>query len=609
MKEIEDGTVVSGEVDVDGNLILTHHDGSTVNAGYVVGPMPTMLISYRNAASAPSTYPLGLSYMPISAIDDWPIDTAILFSVKSAASNRMFQQLVDKETTRVWMRSENTGDTWIAWREITGDATSTVKGLVELATLGEMTTGTSQVLAATPEGVRQERNRVSQFTGIIEAGWSGGQPNVVLDAGQAYSGTVQAILPPNEDQSIKAGARVVLTITNGGFWTILSSYGSKPKFMRQIPGQLEPGSGWVMYTDTITTDPSHTFGEGPAAWGGAAIGADSSIAGNFYITCTSTGIVSLMGLINRAAGNPAVNSIIGRFPISLAPARNQFFGLVANNLHAQVAICTDGTIRYLTGAAASYFSLNGIQWRTAASVTAGLATFVPLTLISGWGLMNSAAWTGEPGSTIHTPGYTIDGDKVAIFEGIVGATVAKAALADISVLSGLTPAMSIHCHSAFSGGFNYIRIGGSAGAGGVGNTLNLGIAIAAGGYMSLANVLWLDSSSTTTKRVVPGISGVNGWTNYGATQFAPANAAKTPDGFCMLFGLWTAGTVGQIMTFMPPEWRPRFMSIHPNVSNAAFGRIDLGNPATPNRGSQGPLSSVGSNVWNSLDGIAWPAYV
>lgn len=38
----------------------------------------------------------------------------------------------------------------------TPDASTTVKGKIEIATLAEMTTGTDAVRAATPEGVRQE---------------------------------------------------------------------------------------------------------------------------------------------------------------------------------------------------------------------------------------------------------------------------------------------------------------------------------------------------------------------------------------------------------------------------------------------------------------------
>lgn len=37
MQEIEDGAIVSGEV-IDDHLILTKHDGTTVDAGSVVGP-------------------------------------------------------------------------------------------------------------------------------------------------------------------------------------------------------------------------------------------------------------------------------------------------------------------------------------------------------------------------------------------------------------------------------------------------------------------------------------------------------------------------------------------------------------------------------------------
>jgi microcystin-dependent protein len=42
MQVIEDGTVVDGEVDGSGHLILTKHDGSTIDAGPVMGPTGPM---------------------------------------------------------------------------------------------------------------------------------------------------------------------------------------------------------------------------------------------------------------------------------------------------------------------------------------------------------------------------------------------------------------------------------------------------------------------------------------------------------------------------------------------------------------------------------------
>jgi microcystin-dependent protein len=38
MLEIEGSSIVDGQIDVDGNLILSKHDGSTINAGPVLGP-------------------------------------------------------------------------------------------------------------------------------------------------------------------------------------------------------------------------------------------------------------------------------------------------------------------------------------------------------------------------------------------------------------------------------------------------------------------------------------------------------------------------------------------------------------------------------------------
>lgn len=65
MLGIEAASVVDGDVDVNGNLILTKHDGSTVNAGYVKGspgntgapgPAITGFISMYGAAVAPAGY-------------------------------------------------------------------------------------------------------------------------------------------------------------------------------------------------------------------------------------------------------------------------------------------------------------------------------------------------------------------------------------------------------------------------------------------------------------------------------------------------------------------------------------------------------------------------
>ena len=58
MQAIEDGTVVSGSVDGSGNLTLTKHDGSTIAAGNVMGPIGLTgsgVTIVANAAARPTT--------------------------------------------------------------------------------------------------------------------------------------------------------------------------------------------------------------------------------------------------------------------------------------------------------------------------------------------------------------------------------------------------------------------------------------------------------------------------------------------------------------------------------------------------------------------------
>lgn len=78
----------------------------------------------------------------------------------------------DYKQLRTWITGSSTGDlTGLTTTDKTSlvsainevdaatpaDASTTVKGIVELATLAEVTTGTDTVRAVTPEGVRQER--------------------------------------------------------------------------------------------------------------------------------------------------------------------------------------------------------------------------------------------------------------------------------------------------------------------------------------------------------------------------------------------------------------------------------------------------------------------
>ena len=57
MEEIEDASVVDGNVDGSGHLILTTHGGSDIDAGYVVGPVAlTGTVIMYAGSSAPTDW-------------------------------------------------------------------------------------------------------------------------------------------------------------------------------------------------------------------------------------------------------------------------------------------------------------------------------------------------------------------------------------------------------------------------------------------------------------------------------------------------------------------------------------------------------------------------
>jgi hypothetical protein len=93
-------------------------------------------------------------------------------SLATRLSDLAFAIGTDIKQLKVWLTGSSSGDltglnttskTSIvsALNEVNGkvaDSSTTVKGIVELATLAEVATGTDAVRAVTPEGVRQERN-------------------------------------------------------------------------------------------------------------------------------------------------------------------------------------------------------------------------------------------------------------------------------------------------------------------------------------------------------------------------------------------------------------------------------------------------------------------
>lgn len=113
MLEIEAASVVDGDINGSGHLILTKHDGSTIDAG-------TALIAVPDASATAK------GVVELATTAEVTAGTDTLRAVTPAGLKAGF---------------------------ITPDASATVKGIVELATSAETTTGTDTVRAVTPAGL------------------------------------------------------------------------------------------------------------------------------------------------------------------------------------------------------------------------------------------------------------------------------------------------------------------------------------------------------------------------------------------------------------------------------------------------------------------------
>lgn len=168
MLAIEDASVVSGEMDVNGHLILTTYGGTDIDAGYMLASVPaaseTVSGIVELATSAEATAgtdtvravtPAGLAAAVGTLVPD-ASDT-----VKGKVELATQAEAIAGTSTTLAVTPEGLAATVAA--ASVPDATETVKGKVELATTGEATTGTDTVRAVTPAGLKAAIDAVLQL--------------------------------------------------------------------------------------------------------------------------------------------------------------------------------------------------------------------------------------------------------------------------------------------------------------------------------------------------------------------------------------------------------------------------------------------------------------
>lgn len=138
MQAIEDGSIVDGEINGSGHLILTKHNGDTVDAGDALVAVPDQSLVHildatsYNSTTPPISYPDGVSLMYINASEataDWTTFAGKWGSIVTvnypsgisadADTTQSWTRLHGTGTTpEQWIRSGNDGGGWSEWKRI-----------------------------------------------------------------------------------------------------------------------------------------------------------------------------------------------------------------------------------------------------------------------------------------------------------------------------------------------------------------------------------------------------------------------------------------------------------------------------------------------------------
>lgn len=152
MQTIEDSTVVAGEVNLDGDLILETRDGTPINAGHVKGAdgsdatVPMATTSEAGKAFIASSTEVN------TGTDASKIVTPATLNSRTATETRT--GLVELATSAEVIAGTDTQRAVTPAGLFLLTATDARRGLVELATEAETIAGTDSQRAVTPQGLR-----------------------------------------------------------------------------------------------------------------------------------------------------------------------------------------------------------------------------------------------------------------------------------------------------------------------------------------------------------------------------------------------------------------------------------------------------------------------
>lgn len=287
---------------------------------------------------------------------------------------------------------------------------------------------------------------------------------------------------------------------------------------------------------------------------------------------TKDGVVVLHGLLRRSSGSIVSGEIIGTLPVGYRPSEQLIFQTSTNpNAASRVDVCTDGTVRVLSGDP-GWLSLDGIKFLSSDAPV----VFTNLTPQNNW---------VPYGSPFSAPAYAIDADGRVHVKGLVKNGVVTDGTPIVTLPVGYQPLE-----------YNHIAVDNTGASGFIGVDTNKNIVAKGGanGYLSLQSIFY--TSSYTDWH---GMTLQNGWVYYGSSLTTPAYT-KATDGLVSLKGLIKTGTVGTTITTLPAGYRPAQRILYHSVSSGVYYRLDIN--------SNGDVICVsGNNGWMSLDGVVFYA--
>lgn len=433
------------------------------------------------------------------------------------------------------------------------NATTSLPGIVELATDAEAVAGTDATRALTPATATASR---ASWLGTVSPTWTWGKPDVTLSDGTIVS----AFLPAN-DIDIQPGADVVLERTPGDIWTIVAVKKSAPAFLRQI--ELAPATGWRTY-DAIPGDVQYN----------ASTEAGAAFQGRYspcYVTKSSAGWVVAAGLFVNAT-NMVAGTLVTTFPVGMRPAVQMRFnsqqagGLIVN---------PDGTVVLGGPVNSQIVSLANIKFNVKATKTTISSAFQ-----NNWVDFGSPYGNARYGVDDYGFGFvegamkngTANTTGIAMWTGLPTTLSHPLVRHQPVATTGLTTA-GIY---VYSGGLQYMFGG---------NT-----------EIHLDGTMW-DTAAAAIPWQVPTMG--SGWTQFNPATYPPSGFYKRPDGLVAMRGFISAGTFGAAPFALPEGYRPKTRLLISTVSNLTLGRVDI----SPN-GNVIPIQGSG---WFSLEGILFAA--